>query len=72
MARYEKLLEKYIKREKSGKGLAVEANEVEALAFKAGLDEHDGDFEKARKLWSEVIARDRLRVGLRAKAPADA
>jgi serine/threonine-protein kinase len=68
VARYEKLLERYIKREKSGKGLAVEARtDAEGLAFKAGLAEHDGDMERARKTWKEVIEMDRLRVGLLAQ-----
>src|SRR5262249_13655108 len=59
VAQKEKLLERHIHRERTGRGLKVEAQtDAEKAAFKAAQLEDDGDGEGAIKLWQEVAKRE--------------
>jgi serine/threonine-protein kinase len=65
VARYEKLLGRYIHYETQKRGFPVQAQtDAESLAFKAALAEHDGDGETAVKLWKQVVEMDPARMGL--------
>lgn len=57
VARYEKLIARYIDREKKGKRMpAIESQtEAEALGFKAAAAEYDGHLDKAGDLWRQVL-----------------
>jgi serine/threonine-protein kinase len=68
MARYEKLIARYIRYEKRKQGFPVVAQtDSEAKAFKAGLAEAEGDAETAIALWKETLELDPMQLGLLAQ-----
>jgi serine/threonine-protein kinase len=54
VARLQGFMDKHIRHQREGKGLAVDGNEREKQAYKAGLAEYDGDLSTARATWSDL------------------
>ncbi|MFQ3592639.1 MAG: serine/threonine-protein kinase, partial [Gemmataceae bacterium] len=49
-----KLIDRHIRHQREGKGLAVEGSDRQKQAFAAGLAEYDGDLTTARTLWNDL------------------
>jgi len=54
IARLHGFIERHIRHQREGKGLAVDGNERQKQAYAAGLAEYDGDLSTARSLWSDL------------------
>jgi serine/threonine-protein kinase len=56
VADYETKMDRYVRRQIKGVGLAVEArDDAEKMAFEAAWAEHNGDRDRATKLWQQIL-----------------
>jgi serine/threonine-protein kinase len=54
IARLHGFMDRHIRHQREGKGLAVDGNERQKLAFAAALAEFDGDLSSARTNWNDL------------------